>query len=195
MENVVVTICREFGAEGHEIGMKLGDRLQVPVYDKDLLEMSARESGLNIHMAASVDEKVADRFLSYYFPLGADALNDQLFHVESNIIKQLAEKKACIIVGRLSDYVLRDRPNTIKVLVMAPFEMRVSIIKEKHQISDEAAKKLVKKMDAARNAYYSAYTGSKWSHETGKDIVLNRSSFSIEECADILEGIVRRRMA
>ena len=193
MENVVVTICREFGAEGHEIGMKLGDRLQVPVYDKDLLEMSARESGLNIHMAASVDEKVADRF--YYFPLGADALNDQLFHVESNIIKQLAEKKACIIVGRLSDYVLRDRPNTIKVLVMAPFEMRVSIIKEKHQISDEAAKKLVKKMDAARNAYYSAYTGSKWSHETGKDIVLNRSSFSIEECADILEGIVRRRMA
>ena len=195
MKKVIVTICREFGAEAHEIGMKVADRLEIPMYDKELLEMSAKESGLDIDRAASVDEKKSDRLLSNYMPLGSDALNDQLVRVESSLIKQLAEKGSCMIVGRLSDYVLREDPDTIKVLIMAPFEKRVQIIQEKRQMTEDAARKLVKKMDTARNSYYSAYTNGKWNHETGKDIILNRATFGVEGCADILESVIRKRMA
>ncbi len=195
MKRVIVTICREFGAEGHEIGKILGERLGIPMYDKQLLEMSAKESGLPLDRAAAIDEKASDRLLSNYMPLGSDALNDQLVRVESNLIKQLADKGSCIIVGRLSDYVLRDEPDAVKVLITAPFEKRVEIIRDKHQITGEAAKKLVKKMDAARSAYYSRYTNGKWCHETEKDVILNRGTFGVEGCANILEGVIRKRMA
>jgi cytidylate kinase len=197
MENkIIITIGREFGAEGHEIGKNLAERLGIPLYDKDLLTLAAKQSGISIDYLASADEVVSNRFLATYLPQSIDSytLNDKLFKVQSNIIQDLSEKSSCIMIGRLSDYILRDNPDCIKVFIYAPFEKRVQIIKDKHGISEEEAKKLVKHMDHARNNYYSYYSKGKWNHMEGKDILINRSTFGIEGCVNILDNIARSRM-
>lgn len=190
-KKVIITICREFGSEGHEIGKQLSERLGIPLYDKDLLVLAAKESGMHMDTLASADEKVSRSFLSNYLPLGSDFVNDQLFKIQSQLIRQIAEKdESCIIVGRLSDYILKDREDCMKVLITAPFEKRTAIISEKHGISVEEAKKLVKKMDGARKAYYEYYSNGKWSRETQKDVTLSRGTFGVEGCVDLLMAAV-----
>lgn len=193
---MIMTIGREFGAEGHEIGKELAERLGIPMYDKDLLIIAAKQSGISVDTLASADEVVGNRFLSSYMPQSLDnyTLNDKLYKVQSNVIRDLAEKGSCVIIGRLGDYILKDDPNCIKVFIYAPFNKRVQIISEKRGISIEAAKKIVKQMDHARNAYYSYYSKGKWNHKEGKDILLNRDTFGISGCVDILEYTARVKM-
>lgn len=195
-KRMIMTIGREFGAEGHEIGKELSERLRIPLYDKDLLYLAANQSGMSIDTLAGADEAVSNRFLSAYLPQSLDnyTLNDKLFKLQSNIIRDLSEKGSCVIIGRLADYILKDDADCIKVFIYAPFEERVKIIKEKHGISEDAAKKQVKRMDKARKDYYSYYSKGKWNQKEGKDILLNRAAFGIEGCVDILEAIARKRM-
>ena len=189
-KKVIITIGREFGSEGHEIGKELADRLGINMYDKDLLAIAAKRSGLAVEHLANVDESISTRFLEPYlgFSLGNDNLNDKLFAEESQIIRDIASKESCIIIGRCADFVLKDEENCINVFIYAPYEKRVEIIKEKHKITEDAAKKLVKKMDQVRNSYYTFYAGKDWNRKEGKDLMLNRAKFGIKGCVDILEA-------
>lgn len=190
-KKVIITIGREFGSEGHEIGKELADRLGINMYDKDLLAIAAKRSGLAVEHLANVDESISTRFLEPYlgFGIGNENLNDKLFAVESQIIRDIASKESCIIIGRCADYVLKDEiADCIHVFVYAPYEFRVNNIKEKHKITEEAAKKLVKKMDQIRNSYYTFYAGKDWNRKEDKDLMLNRARFGITGCVDILEA-------
>ena len=190
---LIITIGREFGAEGHEIGKELAQRLGFELYDKDMLALAAQKSGIDINVLASSDESIMGRFLSPYLTIGklSPSMGDKLFKVQTDIIHNLAAKGSCVIVGRLADYILKDNPNCLKVFIYAPFEKRVEIIRNKHQIDGASAKKLVKNMDAARKKYYTYYSNGKWNKKEGKDIMLNRGAFKVEECVDILEAMVK----
>lgn len=192
-QNIIITIGREFGSEGHEIGKKLSEKIGVPLYDKDLLGLAAKNGGIDLGMAATADETVANRFLAPYIAerINNETLNDRLFKEQTRIIRDLAEKESCVIIGRLADFILKDLTNCLKVFVYAPFEDRVKIIQEKHGISRESAKKLVRRMDNSRNTYYSYYSNKKWNHKEGKDVLLNRSTFGVDGCVEILESIVK----
>ena len=175
MNNKIITICRSFGAEGHEIGKELSQRLNIPLYDKDLLDMAAQKSNLELNHAATLDEQISRKIISHYFLMSQDIESDRLFREETNLILQLAEKGPCIIVGRMADYTLRDRTDCLKVFITAPYMTRVGIIQEKYGIS--------------REEFYRYYSNGKWQQETNKDIVLNRGLFGIGGCVDILEHI------
>lgn len=192
---LIITIGREFGAEGHEIGKELAKRLGYDFYDKDMLALAAKKSGIDINVLASSDESIMGRFLSPYLTIGKlnPSMGDQLFKVQTDIIHNLAAKGGCIIIGRLADYILRDDPNCLKVFIYAPLEKRVEIIKNKHQIDESSAKKLVKNMDSARKNYYAYYSNGKWNRKEGKDILLNRATFEVAECVDILEAMARAK--
>lgn len=194
-KHVIITIGREFGSEGHEIGKELAERLGINMYDKDLLAIAAKRSGLAVEHLANVDESISTRFLEPYlgFSMGNDNLNDKLFAEESQIIRDIASKESCIIIGRCADYVLKDEEGCINVFIYAPYEKRVEIIREKHKITEEAAKKLVKKMDQVRNSYYTFYAGKDWNRKEGKDLMLNRAKFGIKGCVDILEAAYREQ--
>ena len=188
---LVITIGREFGAEGHEIGKELAERLGFNLYDKDMLALAAKKSGIDIETLAPLDESLMSQFLRPYSMLGrmTSSASSQLFALQKDIILDLAAEGSCVIIGRLADYILKDNPDCLKVFIYAPFDMRVEIIKDKHRISDAAAKKLVRKMDAARKNYYTYYSDSKWARKEGKDLLLNRGKFSIKACVDILEAM------
>ncbi len=194
-EKLIITIGREFGAEGHEIGKKLGERIGFELYDKDMLALAAQKSGIDIKVLAPSDETYYGHALSPYLTIGrlSPSMGDKLFKLQTDIINDLAVKGSCIIVGRLADYILRDNPNCIKAFIYAPFEKRVEIIKNKHSISEADAKKLVKRMDNERRNYYTYYSNGKWDRKEGKDILLNRATFGVDGCVDILEAMVRAR--
>ena len=195
-KRVVVTISREFGAEGHEIGKVLADRLGIPLYDKDILGKAAKEKGITQTALQDADEKVSERFFEPYLLLsmGINNKNDQLFTVEEQIIRDVAATRSCVIVGRLSDFLLRNDADVMKVLVFAPLEFRVANIKAKYGMTESAAKKMVSRMDMARKNYCAYYSNSKWRQDSGKDIMLNRESLGIKGCADILEAAVKAKM-
>ncbi len=195
-KHIIVTISREFGAEGHEIGEVLAEKLGMKLYDKDILGKAARERGLDKTALSDADERVARRFFEPYLMLSMGLVNknDQLFEMEEQIIRDLAATESCVIIGRLSDYLLRNDPNAIKVLVFAPLEFRVNNIRQKYGMSESAARKMVNRMDMARRDYCAYYSGGKWKQDSGKDILLNRETLGVQGCADILLAAVKTKM-
>lgn len=193
---LVITIGREFGSEGHEIGSELAKRLDFAIYDKDLLLLAAKEMGIDVGTVAAADEAVEGRFLSPYLTIQkmSASMGDKLFKAQSEIIHNLAAKGSCILVGRLADYILKDHPNCLKVFIYAPYDKRVNIIARKHHISEDEARKFVKKMDMVRKSYYSYYADAKWNQKEGKDILLNRDTFGVNGCVEILEKMAGVRI-
>ena len=190
-KRIVITIAREFGTNGHEMGLILAERLGLPFYDKDILTKAAHEIGIDVDKVKEADESVNSRILKPIFGLsvGFGEEEDRLFQAEEKVIRQVAQE-SCIIIGRLSDYILKDDPDCIKVFIYAPFEDRVKMIAKKYQISDDEARKVVRKMDQARSNFYSYYSNGKWEHGKGKDLILNRSTISLEGCVEMIAHLV-----
>lgn len=166
----VITIAREFGSGGREIGVKLAERLGIPFYDKELLRLASEQGGLNEEFMAANEEKApvltaasfGRRTLnSFYQP----SLSDTIFLEQSKIIRKLAEQGPCVIVGRAADYVLRDM-NSIDVLISASMPYKIarkhSVAPEKADYTDEQMEKYIKDIDKQRRRYYEHYTGRKW---------------------------------
>ena len=137
---VVITIARDFGAEGHEIGKMLSTLLGIPLYDNELLVRSAMRAGESVDKLAAYDERMAAEFMAF-LPDRVDSrtLSDKLFRSMSQVILDLGATESCIIEGRLSDYLLRNNPNHIAVLVTAPFDERVEIVRKKRGLNIAAA--------------------------------------------------------
>ena len=155
---VVITIARDFGAEGHEIGKMLSNELGIPLYDNELLVRASLRAGVTTDQIAAYDESLA------------------------------AEVSA-------SDYILRDNPNCINVLVTAPLDVRTEIVRAKRNITEKKAKKLVKRMQRARELFYKRYSAGKWSMHEGKDLVVNRARFGRQGCCDIIAAAYRAKVA
>lgn len=194
-KKIVITIAREFGTNGHEMGLILAERLGLPFYDKDILTRAAQESGIDIDKVKAADERVNSRILKPIlgYSVGIGEEEDRLFEAEEKVIRQVA-KESCIIIGRLSDYILKDDPDCIKVFIYAPFEDRVKMIAKKYRISEEESRKVVRRMDQARSNFYTYYSNGKWEHGKGKDLILNRSTISLEDCVDMIAHLAELKM-
>lgn len=193
---VVITIARDFGAEGHEIGKMLSNELGIPLYDNELLVRASLRAGVTTDQIAVYDESLAAE-VSAFLPDRVDARSvaDKLFKQMQGVIRDLGSTESCIIEGRLSDYILRDNPNCINVLVTAPLDVRTEIVRAKRNITEKKAKKLVKRMQRARELFYKRYSAGKWSMHEGKDLVVNRARFGRQGCCDIIAAAYRAKVA
>ena len=159
-ERTVITIGREFGSGGHEIGMKLAERLGIKCYDKELLELAAKESGLCEDLFASQDEKPTNSFLYSLvmdtYSLGYTSsymdmpINHKVFLAQFDTIKKLAERESCVIVGRCADYALEDNPFAVSVWIKADLDVRIQRIKKLYDLSDNKAADMIQKTDKRR---------------------------------------------
>ncbi len=194
-KKIIITIAREFGTNGHEMGMILSERLGLPFYDKDILSKAAHESGVDLDRVKNADERINSRILKPIlgYSVGFGEEEDRLFYAEEKIIRQVAEH-SCIIIGHLADYILKDDPDCIKVFIYAPFEERVKMIAKKYKISEEESRKVVRRMDQARSNFYTYYSNGKWEHNKGKDLILNRSTISLEDCVDMIARLVELKL-
>ena len=193
--NIVITIGREFGSGGREIGQKLAEALGISFYDRNLIDIAAQKSGINPDLLHQADEKASNPFFSAYMPAGGDygTVNDRLFWVQSAIIKDLAQKESCVIVGRCADYVLEEFDNVLRIFIHAPIEKRIERIKDRYLLdSDAAARKEIARTDKLRRTYYQYYTDHKWGHSDGFDLAIDSSFLGIEGTIELIKDIVKR---
>ena len=199
----VITISRQFGSGGHEVGEKLARQLDVPFYDKALIAMAAKQSGLSEEVFANADEKATSSLLysmvmgSYSFGarvpgINEMPINDKLFIIQSDIIKKAAADGPCVIIGRCADYILREHENCLNVFVHANKEDRIRRSVMKKDCEERKAADFVTKKDKQRANYYNFYSNKRWDDLQNYDMVLDTSRFTVEQCVDLLEVAVKQ---
>ena len=198
MNNFVITIGREFGSGGMDVARKLSERLNVKYYDKELLAMAAKESGLCEEIFENHDEKPTSSFLyslvmdTYSFSGYASApfldmpLNHKVFLAQFDTINKLAVKESCIIVGRCADYALADHPNCISVFIHADKEFRINHVMETFQLTQDKAKDMIQKTDKKRASYYNYYSSKKWGDSRSYNLSLDSSQLGIDGCVEMI---------
>lgn len=194
--NTIITIARQYGSGGREIGSKLADLMGIQFYDKELITISAKKFGMNPDTLRQVDEKATNSLLytlavgSSFFQnpvIGYDIpINDKLFIAQSDVIRELADTSPCIIVGRCADYVLREYPNCVRVFIYADDEYRIKKIAAEANITDNEARDVMVKTDKRRNNYYNYYTGQKWGRNENYDISINTSKIGTDKAAELI---------
>ena len=160
MDKYVVTVTRQFGSLGRPIAIKLAEMLDIPVYDRDIVEEAANRMNLSLQEASSYEENGHNNFLYMKTPLVGKSieLKEKLFETEKKIIIDLAQKESCIIVGRCSDYILRQQPRHMNVFIYAPFDARLKNCVEELGMELREAQKMIEDVDKARSAYHKRYT-------------------------------------
>lgn len=198
MGNFVITIGREFGSGGLDIGRMLSEKLNVKCYDKELLSMAAKESGLCKEIFENHDEKPTNSFLyslvmDTYSVSGYTSapfldmpLNHKVFLAQFEAIKNLAEKESCIIVGRCADYALAEHPNCLNVFIHADMEFRINHIMETYGLSREKAKDTIHKTDKKRASYYNYYSSKKWGDARSYNLALDSSQLGLQGCCEMI---------
>lgn len=204
MRNIVITIGREYGSGGHEIGKKIARKLNIPFYDKELMELSAKESGLSVEVIENNDETAMNSLLyslstggylmnSFINPTDMP-LNDKLFIIQSKVIRKAAEEGSCVIVGRCADYVLRDRDDCINAFIYAPSDVKIKRISELYKLDERSAKIKIVKTDKKRANYYNYYSDKKWGKYTNYNICIDSSVVGIEKTAQLIADMATSRM-
>lgn len=198
MDNFVITIGREFGSGGMDVARKLSEKLNVKYYDKELLAMAAKESGLCEEIFENHDEKPTNSFLyslvmdtysvSGYTsaPFMDMPLNHKVFLAQFDAIKKLAEQESCIIVGRCADYALAEHPNCISVFIHADKDFRVNHVMKTFDVNESKAKDMIHKTDKKRASYYNYYSSKKWGDSRSYNLSLDSSQLGVEGCVEMI---------
>lgn len=195
--NKIITINRQYCSGGHDIGQALAKKLEIPFYDKELISIAAKQSGVSPEIFEQIDEKATNSLL-YSLSMGIGnfgggfstinnlPINDKLYILQHKIIKDLADKETFVVVGRCADYVLREHDNVLKVYIYADYERRVERAVERHDLTEQKAKQMVTKVDKSRANYYSFYSGEKWGLVDNYDLCINSTNLSVEQAVDII---------
>lgn len=189
----IITIGRQYGSGGHEIGEKLAQKLNIPFYDNALIDRVAKESGLSKDIINEHDEKPTASFLynlvmdpySVVYSRGS-SMNDipygqKIFLAQFNTVKNIADEGPCVIVGRCADYILKDRKDVVKIFIYADKEFRAKrILAENSDINPAKINDILDKKDRNRASYYNFYSDSKWGNASSYDLCINSSKLGIE---------------
>ena len=203
MDKFVITIARQYGSGGRTIGQMLAKELGVEYYDKDLIIKASEESGINIDLFAKADEKSKSIFTKLKKKnYGGDVLSpdssdftseENLFNYQAKIIRDLAEKESCIIIGRAADYILKDRDDVLSVFVPAPQDFLMEQAAKKHSMSGRELEKYIAKIDRARADYYKAHTGREWTDARNYHLCLDSSRLGFDRCVEEIIAYMKIR--
>ena len=198
----LVTISREYGSGGRIIGKLLAEKLNVPFYDKEIIDMAVEESGFSRELIESAELKAKNSFaynlasaLNFNEGIGASPLsvNEKLFLAQFQVIKEIGEKGEGVIVGRCADYVLKDMPEATNVFIHAEMEDRIKRATEKYGDDPEKIKNLIATYDKARQNYYNYHTCQKWGDYKNYNLSINSSRITEEDAANMILTYVERR--
>ena len=199
--STIITIGREFGSAGREIGYKIADDFGIKLYDKEMLNRAAKESGICEELFEAHDEKPTNSFLYSLvmdtYSLGYSSgsytdmpINHKVFLAQFDAIKKIASEGPCILVGRCADYALEEFDNVLTVFIHAKMEARIRRIARIYNLTDAKAKEMIQKTDKQRSSYYNYYTNKKWSDAESYDVCLDSSVLGIEGTAEAIKQLV-----
>lgn len=192
-KQMVITISREYGSGGRYVGRLIADKLGIKLYDKDFVEELAKETGLSAEYIESNEQKrdvLAGLNNGYYFGLNN---SDELFLKESELIREVAAKESCVIIGRCADFILKDEPNVVNVFVYSNTENKIKRATEIYGLNKSKAEKEIKRIDKLRANHYKYYTEKEWSNPSNYDICINSDSIGVEKAADLICELVAQK--
>lgn len=185
----IITIAREYGSGGRLIAQKVAQKVGLVYYDNEVIDLAAREMGMDVDAIRKVAEQKSSSFM---YTMSSSAfslpLNDQVFVMQSKIIRHLANHDSCIIVNGCADYILEDYDDVLSIFIHAPLESRIRRVKEDYQEVHDDYKKYVTKRDKGRSNYYNYYTTKKWGHLKNFDLTIN-SDLGIDEVTTIIADL------
>ena len=203
MDNTVISIGRELGSGGKEIAEMLANRLGFKFYDRKLLEVAARESGFNTTVFENADERETNSFLGSIFSIHGSIANvisggncidsDQIFSMQSETIRNIAEKENCVIVGRCAEYVLRNHPRMTSIFITANHEDRITYIMNHEGKSRDEAIETIDKGDKRRRQYHDYYATTRWGEARCYDICINASQLGLHGTTEFLYNYIKQR--
>ena len=199
----VITIARCYGSGGKTLGKLLADKMGINCYDREIIRMASDSSGINEELFGRVDEKLKKSPLfgivrsnpykgnGVIPPESSNFVSDDnLFNYQAQVIKELAEKESCVIIGRCADYVLKDNPNVIRLYLYAPLEDCIKRVMAQNSITEKETIKKIETIDKYRSDYYKYYTGKEWNDARNYDFCLNTTSMSYEKLIQVVENII-----
>ena len=194
MKHIIINVGRQVGAGGQEIGRMLAQDFEAKFYDRELLNLAAKESGFSEKFFKQNDERKG--FFRSLFNVqaphlvgggmyGSNFSQESLFKFQSDAIRKAAEEGSCVFLGRCADYVLRDFENVVNVFITASMDSRAKIVSQVKGIDDEQARKLIEHVEARRAQYYNYYTGKKWGAAESYDLCIDPSLLGFEETENV----------
>ena len=199
---MVITVGRQYGSGGREIGTALANRLGIAYYDDLLLKKAAEESGLCEELFHSFDERPK----SFLYSIALDPYSFSLSHINSkgsieqqvylatyDTIKKLADEGPCVLIGRCADYALKDRSDVINLFITAPLPSRIKRVAMRNGISEDEARERIRRRDKDRAAYYNFYSAKEWGDAKSYDLCIDSSLLGIEGTVDLLEDLLKRK--
>ncbi len=203
--DVIVTIGRQTGSGGWEIGQRLAEKLGVKCYDKEILSLTAKEGGFDEKVVESHDEKPTSSFL-YSLYMGATSFNystanpvvdlpldHRIFLAQFDSIRKIADEGSCVIVGRCADYALEERSELLSVFILGDEEDRYARLQQQLGVSREKARETAIRGDRKRSSYYNYYANRKWGASDNYDLCLNSTTFGIDGCVDLILAAIDAR--
>ena len=203
-KKIIITIARQYGSGGREIGERIAELLGIPLYDKQLITDAAAKGSLNEEVLRSADESAANSLL-YTLAMGSNhfgaamhfgykmPLNDKLFILQSEIIKEKAKDESCVIIGRCADYVLRDEEMVLRIFVYGDLDHRQARIAARHpELKSAQVIDVINKTDKRRSSYYNFYTGNKWGKYDNYDMAINSSTLGIDGAAELIVSCAKK---
>lgn len=201
-KKIIINVGRQIGSGGRTVAQLLAKAFDARFYDKELLELAAKESGFSTEYFEQNDE--CKGFFRSLFNIRVSHLSDNafyqngfsqesLFKIQSDAIRKAAEEDSCVFVGRCADYVLRDMPECVNIFVTAPMEFRIDHVAERHQCSREEARHIIEKGEHERASYYNYYTGKRWGASESYHLCVDASVLGIEKTADYIAQYINAR--
>ena len=201
MEKKIITISRQYGSGGRYVGQKLSQKLGIPCYDEKLIDMVAKESGFAQDFVAEKGERMTGSLLfniasslsfanNVFSTNNGVTLQDEIYFTQNRIIKELADKGPCVIVGRCADYILREREDCLNVFIFADNESKIERAEKYFNITREEAPAVLKKKDKARANHYKYYTDQEWGMASNYDLCLNSGLIGIEGCVKAIQQVL-----
>jgi cytidylate kinase len=198
MKNLIITISRQYGSGGRQIGQQLAKELNLPFYDKEIIDLAAKESGLAADFIRGQEQQLTQSLLFSIvtnFTSNAGAFNpnmlslsDQVYLAEAKAIRSLADKGSCVMVGRCADWVLEKDYDVLRVFVCAPIETRCKRAVEEYGDKAENIQKAVQNIDKQRARYCQHYCDKAWEDADNYDLCLNSGTISLDQCVAIIKG-------
>lgn len=204
--NLIITIGRECGSGGRHIGKKLAEELGIKCYDKELIDVAVKNSGLCKELFETHDEKPTSSFLyslvmdTYSLGYANSAymdmpLNHKVFLAQFDTIKQLATEESCIMIGRCADYALAEFPNVVSVFITADEDVKIKTLMERHKMTEVQAKSFMVKTDKKRASYYNYYSSKRWGDSKSYDLCINSSKVGMDGAIKIIKDFAEAKQA
>jgi len=202
--NLIITIGRECGSGGRHIGKKLAEELGVKCYDKELIDVAVKKSGLCKEIFETHDEKPTSSFLyslvmdTYSLGYANSAymdmpLNHKVFLAQFDTIKHIAEEEPCVIIGRCADYALADFPNVVTVFITADEDVKIKTLMERHDMNEAQAKSFMAKTDKKRASYYNYYSSKRWGDSKSYDLCINSSKVGMDGAIRLIKAFAEEK--